>query len=328
MTTEMKPRPRAIALDLEHTLMSDAEFCAARPGLRAFLDFCYESFESVFIYTTLSRQRCDEAIHRIQESTDDYPSDFEAPTWFTIARYVDWPCKGKKHLKRVPRYDRKDVLLVDDLPKNVSREDSPNWVPTWPWPREDWYINARNDRWLERVRRQIEIRLCSSESPINVMSTNEDPDIRLISNLAEAPFELDGQVYASVEAFWQGLKWPDSTKRASIATEFGLDAMRAGRGAPKPDNPNDRRVLTYRSLEVEAGTWQHWRLMERACQAKFEQDEKAREALLSTGDRLLVHRPGKDSRNIPGTIMAEIWMNIRNDLRNGGFRDRTVDQST
>ena len=40
-------------------------------------------------------------------------------------------------------------------------------------------------------------------------------------------------------------------------------------------------------------------------------------ALLGTGDRPLRHRMRKDSRTIPGVIMAEIWMRLRAELSSG-----------
>jgi hypothetical protein len=55
--------------------------------------------------------------------------------------------------------------------------------------------------------------------------------------------------------------------------------------------------------------------MEQACRAKFSQNEEARTALLATGRRPLVHRMRRDSRTIPGVIMADIWMRIRDRLR-------------
>ena len=40
--------------------------------------------------------------------------------------------------------------------------------------------------------------------------------------------------------------------------------------------------------------------------AKFEQSEAAQTALLSTGMRPLVHQMRRDSRTIPGVVMADI----------------------
>ena len=67
--------------------------------------------------------------------------------------------------------------------------------------------------------------------------------------------------------------------------------------------------------EIAVGTWAHWQLMEQACRAKFSQNEEARAALLATGWRPLVHVVRRDSKAIPGVIMADIWMRIRAELR-------------
>jgi len=56
-------------------------------------------------------------------------------------------------------------------------------------------------------------------------------------------------------------------------------------------------------------------MMERACWAKFSQNEDARAALLATSPRPLTHVMRRDSMTIPGAIMAEIWMRLRARLR-------------
>jgi hypothetical protein len=145
--------------------------------------------------------------------------------------------------------------------------------------------------------------------PININYDDTPMPLRLISNLAETAFELDGRCYSSVEGFWQGLKFADSADRERLAGLSGHEAKAAG---PKSE-PGDRFV--YEGREVVVGTVDHWALMERANLAKFEQDEDARAALLSTGTRPLVHRVGVDSRTIPGVIMADIWMRLRDKLR-------------
>src|SRR5437763_6926880 len=60
--------------------------------------------------------------------------------------------------------------------------------------------------------------------PINVTSRSLDPAIQLISNFAHTPFELDGQGYGSVEAFWQGLKFSEEARRRGIAPLHGDQA--------------------------------------------------------------------------------------------------------
>lgn len=143
--------------------------------------------------------------------------------------------------------------------------------------------------------------------PINITSLAKPP-LALISNLAHTPFELDGLDYASVEGFWQGLKFGEEADRIRITAMHGLAAKEAGRGAPRG------AVIRYGGEPIRTGTWEHWRLMERACRAKFAQHEAARAALLGTGGLLLTHRIGRDSKTIPGVIMAAIWMRIRDRL--------------
>ncbi len=132
--------------------------------------------------------------------------------------------------------------------------------------------------------------------------------LRLISNLAETSFELDGRGYASVEGFWQGLKFPSAADRRRIAGLHGGAAKRAGEEAIPAEH------FKYEGQKIVPGTHAHWKLMERACWAKFTQDEAAREALLATLPRPLTHVMRKDSTTIPGAIMAEIWTKIRKRL--------------
>lgn len=141
--------------------------------------------------------------------------------------------------------------------------------------------------------------------PINVTSRSSNSAIRLISNFAETPFVLDGQRYGSVEAFWQGLKHPDERRRREVAPLFGKDAMLAGADAPVSD------TFVYGGQIIRVGAFDHWQLMTIACRAKFSQHEGARRALLATGERPLTHKTRRDSRTIPGVIMADIWMKIR-----------------
>ncbi len=66
------------------------------------------------------------------------------------------------------------------------------------------------------------------------------------------------------------------------------------------------------------GRYEHWSLMRQACQAKFSQNAVAREVLMATGERPLTHRVRRDSRTIPGALLADIWMRIRARLAASG----------
>jgi predicted NAD-dependent protein-ADP-ribosyltransferase YbiA (DUF1768 family) len=151
--------------------------------------------------------------------------------------------------------------------------------------------------------------------PINVVSTSDDEAVRLIGNFAPTPFVLDGARYASVESFWQGLKFDDPRERRRIASLDGPEAKRAG------SERGYGEAVEYGGRPCRVGTAEHWNLMERACRAKFQQNAVARDALLATAPRPLVHRVRHDSRAIPGVVIADIWMRIREDLLAEGRRD-------
>ncbi|MFO0816888.1 MAG: hypothetical protein U1A77_03025 [Pirellulales bacterium] len=141
--------------------------------------------------------------------------------------------------------------------------------------------------------------------PINVTSRHPDPHVQLIGNFAATPFILDGVRYASVESFWQSLKFETKTQRLSLASLPGIEAKRAGQRQPTPNH------FFYGGNAIPTGSLAHWALMARACTAKFDQNEEARQALIATFPHPLEHRPKRDSVTIPGFVMARIWTDIR-----------------
>lgn len=149
------------------------------------------------------------------------------------------------------------------------------------------------------------VKEAACREPINVISTHRDPGIRILSNFATTPFELDGRPYRTVEGFWQGLRFDDEAERVRLSQATGIVAKRAGRERPYG------AFVNYGGCAVRVGSPDHWALMERACQAKFTQSDAARAALVATAPRPLEHRVRRDSKSIPGVIMANIWMRIR-----------------
>jgi predicted NAD-dependent protein-ADP-ribosyltransferase YbiA (DUF1768 family) len=156
--------------------------------------------------------------------------------------------------------------------------------------------------------RDLGLREDACREPINIVYDNADR-WQPISNLAATPFTLAGRAYASVEGFWQGLKFDSEDERRHVATLSGRDAKRAAPKGPAP------ATFSYQGRTYLAGSADHRALMLQACRAKFAQHLPARQALLSTGERPLMHRVRRDSKTIPGVVMADIWMRIRSQLR-------------
>jgi len=199
----------------------------------------------------------------------------------------------------------KTGIVVISAESEEERESVQSWAKTMD---NHAFVLMHQDEQTFRMA-DLGLRPIACREPINVTSKSSDPQIRLISNLAHTPFELDSVQYASVEAFWQGLKFQDEARRREIAALHGKEAKRAGNESVESDK------ILYQGLGVRTGTFAHWRLMRRACTAKFTQNEEARNALLSTIDRPLIHETRRDSKTIPGVIMADIWMKIRRRLQ-------------
>lgn len=143
---------------------------------------------------------------------------------------------------------------------------------------------------------------------INILYSSELDSVSVISNLGHTPFIMDDTQFESVEAFWQSLKFEED-EREEIAKLHGKKAKKVGKRIEY------RKHVNYQGEKVRVGSPEHWELMKVACLHKFTQNKLAQKALLETGIRPLYHKPRKDSKAIPGPIMAGIWMDIRSQLR-------------
>ena len=139
------------------------------------------------------------------------------------------------------------------------------------------------------------------------------PDWRskLLSNFAPTPFEFWGIRFASVEGFWQGLKFDEGSPEQKRV--FGLaayEAKKAGKRAPRRD------TLTWRGRTYRIGSPEHHALLKEALRAKFAQNPEARRALLATRGMELVHElpHGRDSKTIPGRRFCALLADIREEL--------------
>ncbi len=197
----------------------------------------------------------------------------------------------------------KTLLQPDRLVLVADSEDERSALTVWRGAHEEFVFALGKSSAGEAVLVSLGPRAQACREPINVTSLSPDP-IRLIANFAATPFELDGERYACVEAFWQSLRFPQE-ERPRIAPLDGAAAKRESAKAPYASH------VSYAGEAIPVGTFAHWQLMRRACHAKFEQNENARAALLATGSRPLIHRLRQDSRTIPGVIMADIWITLR-----------------
>src|SRR6266550_7801233 len=154
---------------------------------------------------------------------------------------------------------------------------------------------------------------------LNIASYSDDWRARLLSTFAHTPFTLrcgEREIRCeSVEGFWQGLKFPEgSPERERVFALWGLDAKRAGTGAPSD------QTIVFCGERIQRGGSEHHVLAESAMRAKLEQNPEVRRALLETAGLTLTHElvddsgPVPDSRTFPAAVFCAIWTRLREQI--------------
>ncbi len=115
-----------LALDLERTLVSDANRADPRPGLAAFLAFCHEHFPRVVLFTTVEEPDAREVLQELVER------GYASTEFVERLEYVSW-CGEYKDLAFVPDAAPEEVLLVDDDAGWVRPDQRERWVAIAPW---------------------------------------------------------------------------------------------------------------------------------------------------------------------------------------------------
>ena len=155
------------------------------------------------------------------------------------------------------------------------------------------------------------------KTPFNVASNSKNRIEKRLSNLDYAPFVLHGRTYASIEGFWQGLKFPEGSEmRASVAAMSGLPSKKIGDSAEKSS------TFEYLGQTYRVGSAEHQLLMKAALRAKFSQNPDCLQLLLATGNAEIIHEPVMkdgtpypDSTTIPAAVFSRFLMEIRDELR-------------
>lgn len=153
--------------------------------------------------------------------------------------------------------------------------------------------------------------------PFNVASNSKNRIEKRLSNLDYAPFVFNGQTYASIEGFWQGLKFPEGSEmRAQVAEMSGLPSKMIGNTAEKSE------TFQYLDETYHVGLARHQSLMKLALRAKFAQNPDCLQLLLATGDAQIIHEPKMkdgtpypDSTTIPAAVFSRFLMEIRDEFR-------------
>lgn len=160
-------------------------------------------------------------------------------------------------------------------------------------------------------------------------------ELGLLSNFAPTPFTFRGKRYASLEGFWQMMKYPEDADdprakfpglewkytRDQVAQLTAFDARHAGDQA----NANMKKMgidwVTFEGKRMEykpATPSEHYKLIVEATREKVRQNPEVQKVLLATGD--LVLKP--DHHQEPDAAAAwryyEILTAIRTELQQAG----------
>ena len=144
---------------------------------------------------------------------------------------------------------------------------------------------------------------------VNASYTSDDPRGRAISNFSEHSFVLDGICCGTVEAFIQGIKFPsDDPRREQIfAMKKGFSAWKMRVHAAGEYVWWNGQAISYRSPE-------HLSLIERAIEAKFNQNPDALGALKSTQGLAIIHESGipeSPLTSLPAEAYCQMLTRIR-----------------
>jgi predicted NAD-dependent protein-ADP-ribosyltransferase YbiA (DUF1768 family) len=159
-------------------------------------------------------------------------------------------------------------------------------------------------------------------------------ELGLLSNFAPTPFTFHDKRYASLEGFWQMMKypeWPNDPRatfpglvwkftRDQVAQLTAFDAKRAGDLANENMKKMGINWVTFEGKRMEyrrATPGEHYKLIVEATREKVRQNPEVQKVLLATGDLIL--KP--DHRQEPDAPAAwryyEILMMIRTELQQG-----------
>lgn len=160
-------------------------------------------------------------------------------------------------------------------------------------------------------------------------------ELGIFSNFGATPFIIDAKKFASVEGFWQSLKYPDPDvandprfkitswpyTRKQVEMMVGSEAKAAGTLANKIYSQFGLKDVNWGEhffdyVDHAEGSQFHYALVRRALKAKLDQNPELWELLLRTGDLIL--RPDhKMGENDPASYRYnEIFMVLRRERNN------------
>jgi predicted NAD-dependent protein-ADP-ribosyltransferase YbiA (DUF1768 family) len=216
------------------------------------------------------------------------------------------------------------ILCGCRSPRPVSRSPAELLAERTNYPAHWWRPVPTNDAPAWEI-------LPQAAGPGEVILSKRN-ELGLLSNFAATPFTFHGKRYASLEGFWQMMKYPENANdpratfpglhwaytREQVAQLTAFDAKHAGDLASKNMQRMGITWVTFEGKRMEyksAVPGAHYRLIVAATRAKVRQNPDVKKVLLATGDLIL--RP--DHYQEPDAPAAwryyDILMQIRAELQ-------------
>ena len=156
-------------------------------------------------------------------------------------------------------------------------------------------------------------------------------ELGILSNFAGTPFVFHGVRYASVEGFWQMMKYPEgagdprwAVKWAYTREEVGQMTSFAAKHAGDLGEKNMAELgIDYVTFEGERMPYksrthgEHYRLIVEAMRQKLLQNPEVRRTLLATGDLILKPDHHQEADEPDEWRYFDIWMEFRGEIRGG-----------
>lgn len=168
----------------------------------------------------------------------------------------------------------------------------------------------------------------------NEVVLSKRTELRVFSNLALSPFEMDGINYQSIEGLWQGMKYPENSTderwtdpktgtrvvwpytREQVYQMSDFESKVAGDQANEIMKKLGIKWVTYQGQKIEykgKDQAQHYEIIFRASVAKVQQNETIKELLLKTKGLTFIIDHKQDPNSPPAYRTDLIFKKIRDE---------------
>lgn len=153
-------------------------------------------------------------------------------------------------------------------------------------------------------------------------------ELGILSNFAATPFIFRGVSYASVEGFWQMMKFPEGPNdlrstlkypfsRAQVSAMTAFDAKNAGSIGTKLMKELGIDWVTFESQQMvycSIAPELHYDLIKAAMREKLYQNPEVKRILLLTGNLILRPDHHDEGCQAPEWKYFQLWMELRSEL--------------